>query len=95
VERGFTLEGISNERWSPTGEIASQSLGTINLAKSLEIALVQSGIDLTTTFDEIEGGDRRVGDTTGNDTAESTGCVVFCGVEFDFAEGRGGGCWND
>ena len=48
---GFTLERISNESRSPTSEVASQSLGTINLAESLKVALVHIGIDLTTTLD--------------------------------------------
>jgi len=72
------LERVSNERRTPTGEIASQSLGTVNLRESLEIALVHIGIDLTTTFDQVKRRDSRMRESAGDDSAECAGCVVFC-----------------
>ena len=45
-----TLEGVADEGWSPAGEVSSQSFGSVDFGESFDVAFVQLGINLTTTF---------------------------------------------
>src|SRR3954454_15383717 len=46
-----SLHRVAEEGWGPTREDAPNAFSTANQTPCLDIALVQVGVDLTTTFD--------------------------------------------
>ena len=82
-----TLYGITDERWTPTGDFGristsvnlifphlsltdtSYTFTAIDRAPSLDIAFVETRIDLSPTLDEIERSDRCVRSAASEDTA--------------------------
>jgi hypothetical protein len=100
--RESTLEGVSDEGGSPSSEVASQSFGAEDLGESLHVALIQSGIDLTTTFHlqlvrycntpyQVKGRNSHMCKATGGDTSKGTHRVVFGRIQLNCAEGSCGG----
>ncbi len=55
-----TLDGVADECGTPTCEDASKPFSTADLAPCFKVALVQERIDLSPTFDKIEGCDGSV-----------------------------------
>lgn len=52
-----TLEAVSDESWGPAEHDASNAFGFVDLGPGLRVGLVECGINLATTFYEIEGCD--------------------------------------
>ena len=58
-----TLSRVAEESWGPSSVDSSKSFGSSDLAPGLEVTCVHLGIDLTTTFYQIEGCDGSVSET--------------------------------
>lgn len=54
---------IAKKRGTPTSDHAAQTLGYTNLAVRLHVALIELRINLTATFDQVQGRNSRVGKT--------------------------------
>ena len=54
---------VAKERGTPTSDYAAQTLSCTNLTVCLHVALVEFWINLTATFDQVQGCNRRVGKT--------------------------------
>lgn len=52
---------VAKESRAPTGEDPTQALCAVDLGPAFEIALVEVGIDLASTFDQVQRRYRRVG----------------------------------
>jgi len=77
-----TLSRVTDHGWSPTFD---QTFGTVLSESELETVwevLVFSGVNLKSAFDEIEWGDRQVGETAREHTAESAEAVELGGSDF-------------
>jgi hypothetical protein len=55
-----SLYRVTHESWTPASEDAAEPFSSTDLTPGFEVALVHVGVDLATTFDEIEGSDGRV-----------------------------------
>ena len=55
---GGSLHRVPEEGWGPTCEDPTNTFSAANQTPGLDVALVQVGIDLSTTFDQIERSNR-------------------------------------
>lgn len=51
---------VSEERRAPAGKDPTQTLGAADLLPTLNVSLVQVGVDLESTFDKIQRRHRRM-----------------------------------
>lgn len=65
-----TLERVSDKSGRPAEEDAAHAFFGRDGAPCLHVGLVDGGIDLATTFDQVEGGDRGMGGSASDDAAD-------------------------